>query len=208
MNYWKISSRISSKIVNPREKSRGGQHIYIFPTIFDPGFGVVTLTPLETGTTNQVMGASPHWVLGVINHYNHPLTATFILLTTTMKFQITALVLFSGALFFLSNCGDDNAVTTAELAGRWDIQNATRNGEPTTTMEGMYFVFSEDGKLLTNMTGAEETYSYELDGETILQRDGTIEADFLIESLAEGELILTTELRNKQFRMVLRQPAE
>ena len=125
-----------------------------------------------------------------------------------MKFQITALVLFSSTLFFLASCGDDNAITSNELAGRWEIQNATRNGEPTTTMEGMYFEFSDDGKLLTNMTGAEEANTYELDGDAILQRGGTIEADFLIESLAEGELVLTTELRNKKFRMVLRQPAE
>ncbi len=131
-----------------------------------------------------------------------------LLLTTTMKFQITALALFSISLFFLASCGDDNAVTTADLAGRWEIQNATRDGEPTTTMEGMYFDFSEDGKLLTNMTGSEEAYTYELEGEAILQRGGAIEADFLIESLAEGELILTTELRRKKFRMVLRQSAE
>ena len=124
-----------------------------------------------------------------------------------MKFQITALVLFSSTLFFLASCGDDNAITTTDLVGRWQIQNATRNGEPTTTMEGMYFEFSDDGKLLTNMTGAEEAYTYELDGDAILQRGGTIEADFLIESFAEGELVLTTELRNKQFRMVLQQPA-
>jgi uncharacterized lipoprotein YehR (DUF1307 family) len=125
-----------------------------------------------------------------------------------MKFQITALVLFSSALFFLASCGDDNAVTPTDLAGRWDIQSATRNGEPTTTMEGMYFDFSEDGKLLTNMTGAEEAYTYELDGEKILQREGTIEADFQIESFAEGELVLATELRGKKFKMVLRQSAE
>lgn len=133
--------------------------------------------------------------------------ATFILLTTTMKFQITALFFFATTLFFLASCGDDNALTSTDLAGRWVIQNATRNGEPTTTMEGMYFEFLDDGKLLTNMTGAEEAYSYELDGGVILQRDGTIDADLLIESLKEGELVLTTELRDKQFRMVLRQPS-
>lgn len=140
-------------------------------------------------------------------HYQSGL-ATFILLITTMKFQITTLFLFSTALFFWASCGDDNAVTTIDLAGHWDIQNATRDGEPTTTMEGMYFDFSEDGQLLTNMTGAEEAYTYELDGEAILQRGGPIEADFFIESFVEGELVLTTELRRKQFRMVLRQPAE
>ena len=124
-----------------------------------------------------------------------------------MKFQITALVLFSSTLF-LASCGDDNGITTTDLVGRWEIQNATRNGEPTTTMERMYFEFSDDDKLLTNMTGAEEAYTYELDGDAILQRGGAIEADFLIESGGEGELVLTRELRNKKFRMVLRQPAE
>lgn len=122
-----------------------------------------------------------------------------------MKFLITTLALFSSTLLFLTSCGDDNAITTTDLTGRWEIQEATRNGEATTTMEGMYFTFSEDGQLLTNMTGSEEAYSYELDGDAILQRDGAIEADYVIESFLEGELILTTSLRNKQFRMVLRQ---
>ena len=73
-------------------------------------------------------------------------------------------------------------------------------------MEGMYFEFSEDGQLVTNMTGAAETYSFELDGDEIEQRNGTIETDYTIETLEEAQLVLTTTLRGKVFRMVL-QPA-
>lgn len=120
-----------------------------------------------------------------------------------MKFLLTTLILFSCTVCFFTSCGDDNAITTADLTGRWDIQEATRDGAPTSTMEGMYFIFAEDGQLLTNMTGAEEVYSYELDDNTIFQRDGAIEADYAIESLLEEELILTTTLRKKQFRMIL-----
>lgn len=105
-----------------------------------------------------------------------------------------------------SACGDDAAVQSSELVGRWEIKEAFRDGKATDTMEGMYFEFSEDGQLVTNMTGAAETYSFELDGDEIEQRNGTIETDYTIETLEEAQLVLTTTLRGKVFRMVL-QPA-
>ena len=95
-----------------------------------------------------------------------------------------------------------------ELAGRWEISEAFRDGKATDTMEGMFFEFTEDGQLTTNMTGAAETYQYELDGDQIEQREGTIETDYTIESLLEQQLILTTTLRGKHFRMVLEQEGE
>lgn len=110
--------------------------------------------------------------------------------------------------FVLSSCGDDNSVMLTELAGRWEISEASRDGKPTDTMEGMFFEFSEDGQLTTNMTGATESYRYELDGDQIEQREGTIETDYTVESLLNQELILTTTLRGKQFRMVLQQAGE
>lgn len=133
-----------------------------------------------------------------------------LLLTATMKSLFAPLPLL-GLFFFssvlISACGDDNAVQEADLLGRWEISEASRDGKVTDTMEGMYFVFAEGGQLTTNMTGADETYSFELDGDQIEQREGTIETDYTIESLLENELTLTTTLRGKYFRMVLQQSA-
>ena len=103
---------------------------------------------------------------------------------------------------FLS-CEDDNATQEADLLGKWNITTAVRDSKPTTTMDGMYFEFAEEGQLTTNMTGEAETYQYEIDKEQILQRGGTIETDYKIESLLDNELVLSTSLGGKPFRITL-----
>lgn len=133
-----------------------------------------------------------------------------LLLPATMKSLLAPhylLGLFLLSIVFISSCGDDNALQETDLLGRWEISEAARDGKVTDTMEGMYFSFAEGGQLTTNMTGADETYRFELDGDQIEQREGTIETDYTIESLIEKELILTTTLRGKHFRMVLQQTA-
>lgn len=120
--------------------------------------------------------------------------------------SILGLLILSSVL--ISSCGDDNAVQEADLLGRWEITEASRDGKATDTMEGMYFAFAEGGQLTTNMTGTDETYRFELDGDQIEQREGMIETDYTIESLLEQELVLTTTLRGKYFRMVLQQAAD
>ena len=126
-----------------------------------------------------------------------------------MKFHFAPLLAL-GLLFafLLSACGNDSDIETSDLVGRWDIREAYRDGKSTDTMVGMYFEFSEDGQLKTNMTGADESYSFEISGDDIRQREGTIETDYTIESLLEEELIITTTLQGKHFRIVLDQAAQ
>lgn len=123
-----------------------------------------------------------------------------------MKFHFAPL--FTLGLFFvvlLTACGNDGDFQLSDLTGRWDIREAYRDGKATDTMIGMYYEFSEDGKLKTNMTGADEEYQFELSGDEIRQREGTIETDYKIESLLDKELIITTTLQGKYFRIVLDQ---
>jgi hypothetical protein len=47
-----------------------------------------------------------------------------------------------------------------------------------------------------------------VDNDHILQREGTIEADYTIEELADNRLVLTTTLGNKPFRIVLKKMTE
>ena len=110
------------------------------------------------------------------------------------------LLLVSG--FFLT-CGDDDSTKEADLLGRWNITEAIRDNKPTTTMDGMYFEFAEGGQLQTNMTGEAEAYQYEVDDEQILQRGGTIETDYIIETRLDNQLVLTTMLGGKPFRITL-----
>lgn len=120
-----------------------------------------------------------------------------------MKSLFPSLSFCAVLLLVFSACGEDNIIENSELEGRWEITEGSRDGEITTTMEGMYFLFTPEGQLRTNMMGAEETFTYELDGDQLTQREGSIDADYKIESYEAGQMVWTTELRKKQFRMVL-----
>lgn len=115
--------------------------------------------------------------------------------------------LLSISLILLSltftNCEDDNATQESDLLGMWNITTAARDNKPTTTMDGMYFEFAEGGTLTTNMSGEPEKYQFEVNDEQISQRGGTIDADYQIISRLENELILTTTLGNKPFKITL-----
>lgn len=103
----------------------------------------------------------------------------------------------------ISSCWPDNDIQTTDLLGQWEIASAFRDGEATETMTGLYFHFEEAGKLLTNMTGMEESYLFELDGNAISQRNGSLDADYSIERLTADSLVMSTTLRSKEFKMVL-----
>lgn len=102
----------------------------------------------------------------------------------------------------VSSCTNDQ-FQESDLQGHWEIQSASRNGKATESMRGLFLEFGEAGKLNTNMAGMEESYSYELNGDQIYQRDGQLDADYNIETLSGDSLVLSTTLRSKEFRMVL-----
>lgn len=121
-----------------------------------------------------------------------------------MKFSVKTLPLFGLlSICFCFACNDDSAAREAQLMGHWKITEAIRSERATTTMDGMFFEFKPEGEMVTNITGEDETYRYELTDEQILQREGTIEADYLIESLLDSQLIVTTTLGGKPFRITL-----
>lgn len=91
-------------------------------------------------------------------------------------------------------CKKDNENNTDLLVGRWEVEEATRNGRPTESLAELYFEFTPDGGLMTNVTGIPEEGTYEVSGDKILQRDTQLEAEYNIEELSADNLILTTEL--------------
>jgi len=122
--------------------------------------------------------------------------------------RYTFLFLLS-SIFILAACGSDTQETAAEgitedkLLGYWEIQQASRNGEPTESLDDLYLEFIKGGRMRTNMAGKPDEGTFELNGNTIEQRGTEVEADYTIESLSEDELVLTTTLRNYDFRFVL-----
>ena len=115
--------------------------------------------------------------------------------------RIAVLFLVFGVIY---SCKPEAKTNHAELIlGRWDIQEATRNGKPTESLAELYFEFFEDGSMRTNLSGTAEQAKYEISDSKISQRDSPLEADYVIESLVDSTLLLSTELRGFNFRFLL-----
>lgn len=104
----------------------------------------------------------------------------------------------------LFSCGSEPGNTAELITGRWNIDQAYRDGQQTGTLDELFFVFNEDGTMRTNLSGAEEEAAYEVDGNVIRQRDSRIEADYEVLEITDSTLVLTTELRNFRFRFDLK----
>ena len=104
----------------------------------------------------------------------------------------------------LSACQDTQEIDRREyLLGRWEIQEARRNGQATESLEELYFEFFQDGKMTTNLLGVPETASYDLEENELRQRDSQMDIDYQIEELTDSLLVLTTNLRDYDFRFRL-----
>ncbi|GJM34866.1 MAG: hypothetical protein DHS20C18_38670 [Saprospiraceae bacterium] len=105
---------------------------------------------------------------------------------------------------FTFACGGEQEQKNEELLlGKWELQKASRNGRVTESLTDLYFEFFQDGKMRTNISGLPESVSYEVDGNTIHQREGQLEADYAIESLSDTLLILMTKINDYNFNFVL-----
>lgn len=117
------------------------------------------------------------------------------------RFVQTTLLLLS--LTLLGACGEDDVVQEELLLGRWDIRQGLRNGRATESLDQLFFVFYEEGRMQTNITGSPADANYELAEDQILQRGGPMEIDYTIQSLTDSLLILTTSINNYDFRLEL-----
>lgn len=107
-------------------------------------------------------------------------------------------------LIALAACQDTQETSRQEyLLGRWELQQAFRNGQVTESLQELYFEFFQDGKMSTNILGASETATYELQENELRQRDSQMDIDYQIEELSDSLLVLTTNLRSYDFRFRL-----
>lgn len=114
------------------------------------------------------------------------------------------LLLILGTTTFLA-CQNNTTEETAQLlVGRWELEQALRNGNPTESLADLYFEFAADGKLMTNIAGLPEEGTYELKKQQLLQRNTQIDADYTIEEITEANLILSTDLRGYAFRFLFK----
>ncbi len=108
----------------------------------------------------------------------------------------------------LSACGSEPENQQELLLGRWELAQATRNGNPTESLSELYFVFNEDGSMNTNLPvpGMAAQNQYKLDGRTLYQynEESPDELSYYIEEFGDSTLVLSTEIRNVRFSFTLR----
>lgn len=101
-------------------------------------------------------------------------------------------------------CEPDTEKIDDKVVGRWEITQAYRDGQPTGTLDQLFFEFLPSGRMRTNLSGAEEEAAYEISDATIQQRESRIEADYQVQEVTDSTLEMTTKLRDFNFRFVLK----
>lgn len=103
-------------------------------------------------------------------------------------------------MFNLISCTSDNGITENDLAKKWVVVNAARNGAETQTLNGAYFNFSHDS-LISNFIGRHSAYTYELLGNAIELSPN--QAKFQIQYLSTDSLHLSAKIMQFPFDFYL-----
>lgn len=106
-------------------------------------------------------------------------------------------------LLFASGCKKDKVDDSGKLLGRWDIIEATRNGQATESLDQLFFEFFQDGKMRTNILGATEDAVYSMESMIIKQRESQLEIDYTVDSLTDSVLNMYTTINRFNFRFRL-----
>ena len=121
------------------------------------------------------------------------------------------LLYIASCLLLLIACDDDSDKTQAAIQGRWELVKGFRNQKETETLEGVYFQFGADGKMVTSLpVGADTPTVFELRNNEIHQKSPQ-PVVYKIQSVTDSTLVLTMEMRGAQFEMQLQKappPAE
>ena len=117
--------------------------------------------------------------------------------------------LLSGNLLLLfillfTSCSNEDSNKTDFLYGKWEIDTAYRNGNKTELLTGLFFEFSADGNMRTNITGNPESVRFEIEENNIAQREGRIDLDYEIVELNDSSLIIKTSIRNSKLQLNLK----
>jgi hypothetical protein len=119
-----------------------------------------------------------------------------------------SLLLVTFLLPLLISCDADNEKTRAALLGRWELVKGFRNQKETGTLEGVFFQFGADGKMMTNLPiGTGMPTEFELRQNEIVQKSPQ-EVVYRIQSMTSSALVLTAELKGMQFEFHLQKAAE
>ncbi len=115
--------------------------------------------------------------------------------------RILSLVLITFTVWTCAS--EEKEIEKNNLLGRWEIQEARRNGRPTESLDNLYFEFFEDGKMVTNLSGSQESAVYEVNEDIITQRESQFDVDYQIRNLTDSTLELAAQIRDFNFSFSL-----
>ncbi|HMQ48201.1 MAG TPA: hypothetical protein PKA00_12475 [Saprospiraceae bacterium] len=115
----------------------------------------------------------------------------------------TYFLLLLGVLCF-TYCKNEQANAAEQIVGQWSLQEATRDGEPTSLLSELYFHFTSDGQMETNLPVAPGKATYLLEGKKIMQKGENGAVEYTIQSISDSVLILAIELKDTPFRFLLK----
>jgi hypothetical protein len=118
--------------------------------------------------------------------------------------RIAHTLLLSIALLLLTvSCGEEPQNIQELLPGRWELKQATRNGELTRSLADLYYEFDDKGTMRTNLPVAKGESTYQISGQSIEQdQEGNVIA-YTVASITDSTLVLQTELRDTPFQFDL-----
>ncbi len=116
------------------------------------------------------------------------------------------LLLFSFMLIAPA-CTEEPENVKELLPGRWELQHAMRDGQPTRSLTDLYYEFDGEGKMQTNLPVAQGESAYTISGMSIEQEQNGSVIAYTVESISDTSLVLTTELRDTRFQFNLQRVA-
>ena len=121
-----------------------------------------------------------------------------------MRFnRIFALLFVLSCIGLSCNSEPKKPEATDLILGKWEIESGFRNGKKANSLEGLFFEFQEDGKMMTNLLGKETTSNYELKDQKLIQ-SGDTPMEYDIRKLDENALHLTMTMRGFDFALILK----
>ena len=119
-----------------------------------------------------------------------------------MRISGTLLLGFS-LLLLTAACTEEPENIQELLPGRWELQQATRNGKPTRSLAELFYEFDKQGSMQTNLPIAKGESTYEVTGQDIEQNQNGNIIVYTVTSITDSTLILQTKLRDTPFEFQL-----
>lgn len=107
------------------------------------------------------------------------------------------------ATTLLLSCNGDQLNAAELIEGRWELKQATRNGEVVEALTDLYFEFDGEGNMQTNLPVPNPGNTYEINKNELTQQGSNGSINYTIETINESDLVLSTVLQGAPFQFKL-----